>query len=273
MKHILSGVLFIATTMTLNACFNDVADSTGVATSSMSAEIHVSYTGSQVVTVETMLRDGPISSTTDINLTGGDTLKVSTLGDPSKLNYSDNLFDRLLEVSDQVKIMEQGSRRIYGKYISGLWYYATIDAKYRDKEFTVAFFRDKQNDAPNSAVSLPPGFSVSIEEMQVNPVLSRSGAMTVRWSPANPGYSMKVSGFVSCSNGTSGEWDSGSFVNQDPSPDYHQIPAGTFSTYTGDCIVTIGVENSIMNSADPAFRPGSFIQSHQYRSLAVATTD
>jgi hypothetical protein len=81
---------------------------------------------------------------------------------------------------------------------------------------------------------------------------------------------MKVSGFVNCSDGTSGQWDSGSFVN---ATDNYQIPAGAFSGYTGDCIITIAVENSIFKTADPAFRPGSYIQSHQYRTLAVATID
>ena len=92
----------------------------------------------------------------------------------------------------------------------------------------------------------------------------------MRWTPANPGYSMKVSGFVTCSNGASGEWDSGSFVSQ---TDSYEIAAGTFGGYTGDCSVTIGVENSLLKAADPAFRPGSFIQSHQYRSIAVATIE
>jgi hypothetical protein len=157
MKHVLKGAFLVAILGMVYSCEHSVTDSAGVATSSISAEIHVSYTGSQVVTVETLLRDGPVGSGTDINLVSGDTLKVSTLGDPSQLSYSDNLFDRLVEVTDQVKNLEQGSRRVYGKYISGVWYYATIDAKYRDKDFTVSLLRDHQNDAPNSIIHLPPG--------------------------------------------------------------------------------------------------------------------
>jgi hypothetical protein len=274
MKHVLKGAFLVAILGMVYSCEHSVTDSAGVATSSISAEIHVSYTGSQLVTVETKLRDGPINSDTDINLISGDTLKVSTVGDPSSLNFSDNLFDHLLEVADQVKTMKRGSRYVYDRYISGIWYYTSIDAKYRDKDFTVSLSRDHQNDAPNSVIHLPPEFTISVDETQTNPVLSRSALMTVRWTPANPGYSMKVSGFVNCSNGDNGEWDSGSFTNQAPNPtDYYEIPANTFSGYSGDCIVTMGVENSLLKAADPAFRPGSSIQSHQYRTVAVSTTE
>ena len=60
MKSILGNAAFVVTLVMMNACTSNdsVVDSRGVATSSMSAEIHVSYTGSQVVTIETMLREG-----------------------------------------------------------------------------------------------------------------------------------------------------------------------------------------------------------------------
>lgn len=274
MKHIVIGASFLTSLMLLNACTVDdhsVSDSDGLATNSITEETHVSYTGSQVVTIETKLRDG---SNTDVNLVSGDTLKVSTVGDPSHLNFSDNLFDRLPDVADQVKVMQQGSRRVYDQYVSGLWYYATIDAKYRDKEFTVALLRDRQNDAPNSVVTLPPEFTISIDEMQSLATLSRSAPMTVRWTPANPGYTMKVSVFVNCSNGTKGKWDSGSFVNQAPNPlDNYQIPTTAYAGYSGECIVTVGVENSQLNAADASLGPGSTIQSHQYRTIAVTTME
>jgi len=77
-----------------------VVDSPGVATNSISAEMHVSYTGSQTVTIEVMLREGLVTSNTDINLTSGDTLKASTIGDPSQLDFGDNLFDNLIEISN-----------------------------------------------------------------------------------------------------------------------------------------------------------------------------
>ena len=267
----------IALTVIVGGCTNDdyqVVDSPGVPTDSISAEMHVNYTGSQVVTVEVMMREGPVNSNTDINLTGGDTLKGSTIGDPSNLNYGDNLYDNLIEISNQVKTLERGTRRVYDHAIAGIWYYTSTEAKYRTKEFTVSFLRGGQNNAPRSVVRLPPDMSISIDELATTRTLSRSGPITVRWSPANPGYSMEVSGFVNCSDGAIGEWSSGVFDNLPGNPvDSYEIAANTFAGYSGDCIVTIGVESSILGSADPALHPSSFIRGHQYRRLQIATSE
>jgi hypothetical protein len=74
-----------------------------------------------VVTIDAGLRTG---SYTDVNLVDGDILRVSTLGGASESNYSDNLFDRLLELSGQVKILKQ----VGSKYAAGISYYGTDTA-------------------------------------------------------------------------------------------------------------------------------------------------
>lgn len=258
----------------LNACTGDgvdtIADSSGVNTSNMSAEMHVSYTGSQTVTIEVLLREGPITSSTDIDLQSGDTLKASTVGDPSQLDFSNNLFDNLLEITNQVKTLEQGTRRVYNHIISGIWYYANIDAKYRNKPFTVSLLRNSQNDAPDSVVTLPPDFNLSIDELSSSNMVSRSGPITVRWTPANPGYSKELTGFVNCTDGATDEW---SAVALDRNADSYVIPTSTLSGYTGDCIITIGVESWTLGTADPALNLTSFIQGHQYRTTAIATVE
>ena len=262
MKPVFGSAVFMAMVFMLNACTYDdhVVDSSGLATSEIEAYIHVRYDGSQVVTIDAQLYKGYPR----VNLVDGDILRVSTVGDTSQLNYSDNLFGRLLELSDQVKILEQ----VRGTY--NISYYTTIDAKYRDKEFTVALIRNNEQDAPNSIVKLPPDFSVSIDQMQNNTTLSRSGPMTVRWTPANLGYDMEVSGSVTCDNGDDGVWYAGRFTNQ---TDNYEIAAGKFSNYTGNCTVTIDVESSHRGEADPALFFASYIQSHRIRSIAVATTE
>jgi hypothetical protein len=69
-------------------------------------------------------------------------------------------------------------------------------------------------------------------------------------------YFMEISGFVNCANDTSGEWSSGVFDNPRGNPiDNHEISANTFTGYTGDCIVTLGVESSVLGTADPALHP------------------
>jgi hypothetical protein len=261
-KPIVGYASLITMVLILSACDNhDVKDSSDVATSDISAYINVKYDGSQVVSIEANLKT---SSYTQVKLVDGDILRVSTLGDLSQLHYSDNLYDRLLVVSEQVKTLDRvGSG-------SDINYYTTMDAKYHDKEFTVALFRDKKRDAPNTVLQLPPDFSVSIDQAQSGTPLSRSGPMTVRWTPANPGYSMQISGFVNCSNGDHGGWYSGSFVNQ---TDSYDIAANTFSGFTGNCTVTIDVESSNSKKADPAFRFDSSIHGHQTRSIAVETVE
>lgn len=283
MKLLLSSHYTVLLAVILAGCTSDddykVVDSPGVATSSISAQMHVSYTGSQLVTVEVLLREGPVNSDTDINLISGDTLKASTMGDPSHLNYGDNLYDNLIEISNQVKTLQQGTRRIYNRIIAGIWYYASTDSKYRHEEFTVALLRGGQNDAPHSVVRLPPDMNISVDELATSSILSRSGPITVRWSPANPddslvGYSMEISGFVTCANGASGEWSSGVFDNPPGNPiDSYEIAANTFAGYAGECIVTLGVESSTLGSADSALHPSSFIRAHQYRTLAIDTAE
>ena len=249
---------------------NTIADSPGVSTASMSAEMHVSYTGSQTVTIEVLLREGPITSNTDINLISGDTLKASTVGDPSQLNFSDDLFDNLLEISNQVKTLQRGTRRVYDNIISGIWYYATTEAKYRDKPFTVSLLRNSQNDAPNSVVVLPPDFSISVDELASSNVVSRSGPVTVRWSPINPGYSMEITGFVNCSDGVTDNWPAASLNSSAGS---YAIPIENLTGYAGDCIITLGVEIWTLGSVDSALQLTSFIKGHQYRTLAIATVE
>ncbi|MCG6969484.1 MAG: hypothetical protein LJE85_06930 [Gammaproteobacteria bacterium] len=274
MKSYFYRTVILILAVIINACTSDdvntIVDSPGVNTASISAEIHVSYTGSQAVTIEVMLREGTINSNTDINLISGDTLKASTVGDPSQLNFSDDLFNNLLEISNQVKTLQRGTRRVYDHIISGIWYYATTDAKYRDKEFTVSLLRNSQNDAPNSVVSLPPDFSISIDELTASNIVSRSGPVTVRWSPISPGYSMEITGFVNCSNGDTDEWPA---VSLNSSAGSYVIPTENLTGYSGDCIITIGAETWTLGSTDPAFQITSFIQGHQYRTRAIATVE
>jgi hypothetical protein len=227
------------------------------------------------VTIEVMLREGPIDSNNDINLISGDTLKASTVGDLSNLNFSDNLYDNLIEISNQIKTLEQGTRRIYNDIISGIWYYTATDAKYRDKEFTVSLLRGNQNDAANSVVRLPPDISISVDELASSSIVSRSGTITVRWSMAGDSnnqtsYPMQVTGYINCSNGESGGWQSNIF---DSTTGNYVVPSNEVSGFTGQCIVTIGVESSTLGSADPALHPTSFIRGHQYRTLAIATVE
>ena len=89
MKLSINGIWFFVLAIIFSGCTvedsNKIVDSPGVSTNSMSAEMHVSYTGANSVSVEVMLREGPINSTTDINLIAGDTLKTSTIGDPSSI--------------------------------------------------------------------------------------------------------------------------------------------------------------------------------------------
>jgi len=263
----------------LSGCTEDdgyeVVDSTGVATSSIAADMHVSYTGSQVVTVEVNLNEGPLGAYNDINLIYGDTLKASTIGDPANLNFSDNLFDNLLEITNQVKTLQQGTRRVYGNEISGIWYYATIDAKYRDKEFTLSLERGYQNDAPNSVVSLPPDFRVGIAEAAGGNTVSRSGPISVTWSPANAGFFQEIRAFVNCSNGTTDEqsWEINNFDTANPLSSY-AIPAGTFNYPTATyCDITFGMEHRGRGTADPALHSTSTIQAHQYRNITIGTVE
>ena len=261
----------------ISACTDEahsIVDSSAVDTSAMSAETHVSYAGSQYVTIEVMLREGAANSNTDINLISGDALKASTVGDPSNLSFSNNLFDNLAEISNQVVTLQQGTRRVYNDIISGTWYYATTDAKYREKEYTVALLRGNRNDAPNSVVRLPPDFSLGVNELANTSVLSRSGDITDTWDlsgNANPpkSYTMEITAFVNCSNGTANDQTLGSV---DSGQGSYTIAANTFN-YSGDCIITIGVESWTLGTADPALHPSSFIKGHQYRTIAIATVD
>lgn len=266
------GILWL---LLLTSCDDDdTVDSSSVETREISAEIHVRYDGQSDVNIETMLREGPINSNTDVFLVDGDELRVSTLGDLSGIHYSDDLFDNLIQTSDQDKVMALGERTVYGERQSGIWYQSRFDPQYRSNVFTVSFRGGARRSAPNSTVELPPDFNITAPLSGMDVLYSRSmDTVQVSWEPANTGFAMDVVAHISCVNGSVGTWSTGNIIDNASYSGVYDIPPNTFSGYTGECGVTVSVERSRLGAIDPAYGQGGYIRGLQYRTVAINTID
>ena len=257
--------------LSLNGCGDSGPESVpsqGVTTESLSADMHVSSTGGEVVTVEAAIRQGAVSNGYFVDLSTGDSLRASSIGDPADIRFDGDLFGKTARLPDWIKSLEKGTRNVFVHHQDGIWYFTTFSGTAEDTEFTISLLRNDQNDAPRTTVKLPPAYAIT--EPAAGQVFSRnSDPITVTWSPGDSGYVMRLKGFVSCQNNASGEWSSSEIVDTGG----YVIGAGTFNGYSGSCSIVIGVERFRHGQLDPAFGCGGKIEAHQYRTIMINSLD
>ncbi|MBU0729350.1 MAG: hypothetical protein KKE17_06740 [Proteobacteria bacterium] len=242
--------------------------SRGVTTESISADMHVSSSDGEVVTVEAAIKEGTFASGFYIDLAPEDIFMASVVGEPSSVRINDNLFENTSQLEEKYKRLTQGTRDVFGISQDGIWYYTTFGGTDENTEITISLLREQQNDAPRTIVKLPPAFEI-LEPLAGQAFSRSSDAITVGWNQGSLGDVMRLKGFVSCLNNSNGVWsspeitDTGSYV----------INAGTFSGYTGSCSVSIGVERFRLGQLDPAFGNGGKIEAHQYRMVMIFTVE
>jgi len=161
----LSGIL---ASLLLSGCSEDV-NSEDIRTSGIWAGINVTSTSVDRAEVEVALKVGGGNSNTYINLTGGDTLTASINGgSPQKLGaYMPDALNP--------------AYKIYTAYFYG------SDAGLANSNFTIAFDRPNDTNAPNSIVTIPATLANFTHNAGTTSVSRAADAITFNWTPGSAG--------------------------------------------------------------------------------------
>lgn len=266
------AILYSTTAIIICACSTseEPVSSRTLSTNEMSADMHISYSGGDSIFVEVILRKGPVGTTTDVRLDGGDRLIASTVGDITNFDIGSDPFGGFENISNQVKEMTEGFARS-GGYFSTFenWYSATFSRQLTGETFSVLFQRTSGDDATGSSVTIPASFD--IVEPTSEQVFSRASEdILASWDNVSTNVTMLVAGTLACGGSSTGvpfEYDivltdTGQFT----------IPAGSLPNQTGNCSVTLKVDRALSGQIDATFGQGGRIIGHQIRSVVFDST-
>lgn len=243
-----------------------------VATDDMDATIRVEARDATVTEVWAQLRDMNISSDNVYVTLGQDSFRASTVGDFSTLDFSEDLFGNVGDLSHDIKRLHAEGDIDPEKYS------ARFPGDYVGRTFTVSFTRKgKRTSAPLSTVVMPEGFTLDGPATDQMFSLANDD-IVVTWSPVttNSADAMFLNVSASCANGRSYEHDfeaSGDPLVVDPGT--RTITTGelnlAFAGIIPNCNVTIMVVRSRLGILDPAYGQGSITarQERQVRVLLV----
>ncbi len=187
----LSRGLVVILVLPLWACgdSNSKVGSQGVFTKDIFAEIHVTNDNGKTIAVEAQLKVGG-NTTSFLDLEEGDHLIASVLGHPDEIHLSENLFNRINQLSDGQKRMTAsedltfdflGHRQLGPK---GVWYHTVFDVADPETEFIVSLIRRNKTSAPDSKIVLPASFEITSPLSASDIVYSRRQEIPIRWSPS-----------------------------------------------------------------------------------------
>jgi len=240
-----------------------------VATRDMEAKITVTAFDATQTEVWAQLRDMSDVTGDPVYVSlYNDYFRASTAGDLSVLDYDDDLFDNTAGISGEVKRLKPDTD------IDPEEYSARFDGDYTGRTFTVSLLRkDKRVSAPNSAVTMPEGFTLSAPVSGQAFTLS-SEDIVINWSPVTTAVNdnMFVVYTASCVNGNNyehkfevtpgGSADTGSFTIS-LADLQAEIPG-----ISSDCNVNLKVQRSRLGTPDPAYGLGN-ITAHQERQVRI----
>jgi hypothetical protein len=213
---------------------SESVESTDVKTTGIYPEITVTADGSGSSRVRVRLKVGGSNSNTLLDLTGGDELTATVDGDTKVLD----------ETSDET-------------------YTATFPTDEEGTEFTIAFTREDDDSAPESTVTLPAPFTMSVSPTEAS---RASDDVDVEWDPPATG-NLEFSLSGNC------------IKSQDddlPDDGSHTITADSIETFKDDeeesCTVSVELERAQRGNIDPAFTEGGMIKALQVRSDSFTST-
>lgn len=219
----------------------DVA-STDVRTNGMYANYDAIDSGNDQLVVRAELRvGGDDAGATYVRVLGDDEL-VATYEETDKV----------------MRDVGSGDRAIYETE------YGSDDSS--GKEVNIAFNRGEDDEsAPNSNVTMPPAFAVSLDEADAGDEIQRGNDVTVTWDTEYDGRMFwDVDG--DCVEPASGEIsDSGSLTLDADDIEVRSLDEGE------TCTVTVTLERRHTGEIDPAFGDGAFIGT-QRRAIDFVST-
>ncbi len=261
----LMPILFICISL-IGCDDDDDVTSDQISTNSFVADLHVTNGGGDITAVEAQLRLSTTSSF--IDLKDGDKLFSSTVGPVDSINITEDLFANLGQTTDQIKLMT-------GSFADATFPTTLLNftdevsgALYRDNNtntnFTVSLDRPVGENAPNSNVTLPLGFSIVTPQSAMN--FSRSADnIAVSWNTVDDTAAMNVTASLICPGSNTVGFnntlttDTGNI----------NIPAGTFVTAGDNCKIRIVLDRFRPGTIDPKFAVGSQIIGHQKRFVEI----
>lgn len=204
----------------------ETVESTDVRTSGIYPEITVTATGNGNSTVTVRLKVGGNDSNTFLDLQAPDKLEVS-VGDDTR-----------------------------GTEKSGNTYSVTFPEDAPGTEFTVAFDRNGDGDAPDSTVTLPEGFDLTVEDEEA---VRPDGVVAYSWTPSGDGdMNWGVEGeCIFDATGTTPDDGAATVEAED-------IDA-TSSAEEEECTVRLELQRIAGGDLDPAFTEGGEIRAIQLR--------
>lgn len=259
-------VIIVFAYISVTSCDDDDIDSNRLSTDSFVADLHVTNGGTGTTAVEAQLRD--VTTLSYIDLKNGDRLLSSTIGPVENVSIDGNLFTSLAQSAGQIRLMTGSFANAsfpsallnFTDEVSGSLYQGN------NTIYTISLERPIGADAPDSNVTLPPGFSITAPQADV--VFSRSADdILVSWDPVDSTTSITVTTALNCY---------GYFTTASSNPiavDTGGIsfPAGTFTTTGTNCTLRIVLDRYQTGIIDPHFAPGSQITGHQKRYVDVTT--
>jgi hypothetical protein len=138
-------------------------------------------------------------------------------------------------------------------------YSAQFESDGDGKEVVVAFRRGPDDEgAPDSTVTLPKAFELSLEGLEPGDDLVRGNALVLRWSPGNPGGSLSYSVQGTCIV---------SFAALTSDDGEHVVTAGDIEHYLAgkSCDVVVELMRETHGRADPNFEEGGTFVAYQVR--------
>ncbi|MFH1808756.1 MAG: hypothetical protein ABIJ09_08420 [Pseudomonadota bacterium] len=232
----LAVVVCAASSMWLLACEN--VDSEDVMTSGVYADISATADGAGQSLVKASLRVGGGASNTYLDLMGND-----------KLVASQDTTDK-----DMVK------RTLLG----AVWYEATFDADAADTPFKVAFTRTVDDGAPESTLTLPTPFAITVPAADAQ--FSRaSDDITVTWDPGSSSDTMHLTADGDCIQIWTKDLDGDAGTAVIP---HAEIVAHENQEAT-TCTVTVTVGRRRAGTLDTGYGEGGVVWGIQQRTIKI----
>lgn len=171
----------------------------------------------------------------------------------------------VLEDEDELIASADGDSKTMQGFNDGTKYRSTFDTDAGGTAFQIAFERGEDDPAPDSEVTMPDGFSVSLADADGD-AIQRGNEVAIEWDPAGSGdIDWEVNGdCIWKEDGTTS--DDGSFTIQGNDVEVKSLDEGE------TCEVTVTLERNNSGSVDAAFEEGGKFIATQRRTVRFDST-
>jgi hypothetical protein len=187
---------------------NTVLPSASVTTNSIYAYMQAVQDESGNITTTVQLRDGPTNTARYLYLSSGDVLYTSLDIPPQQyLNFSGNLFDNSLKLSDHLKVASVRDLYtdyfLFNKVLTGKPEYFSVDTPSASSSLPVRAYVDFERSGKltgPSSIDLPPAYQIVAPAS--NASFSRAFPLTLSWTNVDPTTTMRLNAAYVCLDGS-----------------------------------------------------------------------